>query len=274
MRAIPYQQLAKLPPIGSVQNLQSDTPRHQTKARRYNRPTIFFIHPSIFLVWKMNPISPAFFRSVFTAGALCLMAWSAHAQSPTGNVQAGQKKADMCIGCHGIAGYQSSFPQVHKVPMISGQAESYIVAALLAYKTGERKHPSMRGIAGSLSEQDMADLAAFYASHVSKPAAQTPKPASPKVAALIEKGGCTACHGVNFNKPIAPGYPKLGGQHADYLFVALKSYTVENKNVVGRANAVMGGIAKQYTPAEMREIANYLGSIESELHIVPQSRFR
>jgi hypothetical protein len=56
-------------------------------------------------------------------------------------------------------GYQASFPEVHKVPMISGQNAKYIAASLVAYKKGERKHPTMRAIAASLSEQDMADLA-------------------------------------------------------------------------------------------------------------------
>ena len=90
---------------------------------------------------------------VGTAGSVSL----AHAQDAT----AGYKKADMCIGCHGIPGYQASFPQVHKVPKIAGQNAKYIVAALSTYKKGERKHPTMRAIAASLSDQDMADLAAF-----------------------------------------------------------------------------------------------------------------
>jgi cytochrome c553 len=76
------------------------------------------------------------------------------------------------------------------------------------------------------------------------------------------------------SKPIDPSYPKLGGQHADYLFVALKAYTVEGNQVVGRANGIMGGIAKQYTPAEMRQIAKYIASLDGELKVVPQSRFR
>ena len=78
------------------------------------------------------------------------------------DAKAGEKKAAMCIGCHGIPGYQASFPEIHKVPMISGQSAKYIVGALSAYKKGERKHPTMKAIAGSLSDQDMADLAAFY----------------------------------------------------------------------------------------------------------------
>ena len=87
----------------------------------------------------------------------------AHAQdAKPSDAKAGEKKVAMCIGCHGIPGYQASFPEVHKVPMIAGQGAKYIVAALTAYQKGERKHPTMRAIAGTLSDQDMADLAAFY----------------------------------------------------------------------------------------------------------------
>lgn len=222
----------------------------------------------------MNQLFPMSLRSFVTAATLAAAALTAQAQGLTGNVEAGKNKAEMCIGCHGIPGYQNSFPEIHKVPMISGQSEKYIASALAAYKKGDRKHPSMRGIAGSLSDQDMADLAAFYASHADKTAAETPRAASVEVAALIEKGACASCHGVNFSKPIDPSYPKLGGQHADYLFVALKSYTVEGNNVVGRSNGIMAGIAKQYSPAEMRAIAKYLSSLDGELKVVPQSRFR
>jgi cytochrome c553 len=213
-------------------------------------------------------------RSFVAAATLAAAAVSAQAQGVTGDVAAGKQKAEMCIGCHGIPGYQNSFPEIHKVPMISGQSDKYIVAALTAYKKGDRKHPSMRGIAGSLTEQDMADLGAFYASHASKTAAETPKSPNAVVAALLERGACASCHGANFSKPIDPSYPKIGGQHADYLFVALKAYTVENNGVVGRSNGVMAGIAKQFKPAEMRALAKYLASVEGELATVPQSRFR
>ena len=71
-------------------------------------------------------------------------------------------KIAMCIGCHGIPGYKTAFPDVYHVPKIAGQQPAYIIAALKAYKTGERAHPSMRGISASLNDQDMADLAAYY----------------------------------------------------------------------------------------------------------------
>jgi len=68
------------------------------------------------------------------------------AQELKGDAQAGSTKIAMCIGCHGIKGYQASFPEVYKVPMISGQGAKYIAASLNAYKTGERKHPTMRAL--------------------------------------------------------------------------------------------------------------------------------
>ena len=200
-----------------------------------------------------------------------------HAQEAKGDVEAGKQKIAMCIGCHGIPGYQASFPEVHKVPMISGQSGKYISAALVAYQKGERKHPTMRGIAESLSEKDIADVSAYYEQHGKTGAELPAKPSrepSVQVAELLKKGACVSCHGDNFAKPIDPSYPKIAGQHADYLYVALKSYKVEKNVRVGRGNAIMGGIAKQFTNEELKELANYVGSLEGDLHVVPQSRFR
>ena len=85
------------------------------------------------------------------------------AQPAAGNADAGRQKASMCVGCHNIPGYKTAFPSVYSVPKLDGQHANYIVSALRAYKSGERRHPSMMAIAASLSDQDMADLAAFYA---------------------------------------------------------------------------------------------------------------
>ena len=83
-----------------------------------------------------------------------------------GDRKAGERKIAMCIGCHGIAGYQASFPEIYKVPKISGQGAKYIVSALNAYSKGERKHPTMRAVAQSMTEQDMLDVGAYYESTV------------------------------------------------------------------------------------------------------------
>lgn len=95
---------------------------------------------------------------------LFALAAPALAQAPAGNAEAAKGKISMCVGCHGIPNYKTAFPHVYHVPMITGQQPVYIVNALQAYKSGARSHPSMRGIAQGLSEQDMADLAAYYSS--------------------------------------------------------------------------------------------------------------
>lgn len=92
--------------------------------------------------------------------ALPALAWC-QALHP-GDPVAGQSKTAMCSGCHGIAGWRTAYPEVYGVPKIGGQHPAYIVKALQEYKSGERSHPSMRAIAASLSDQDMADLAAYY----------------------------------------------------------------------------------------------------------------
>jgi cytochrome c553 len=187
-------------------------------------------------------------------------------------------KVAMFIGCHGIPGYQASFPEVHRVPMISGQNAKYIAAALNAYKTGDRKHPTMRGIAESLSEQDIADISAYYENHGKedrKPLADKPsREPDARVASLLQKAACASCHGANLSRPIDPSYPKIAGQHSDYLFVALKAYKVENNAAMGRNNGVMGAIAKQFSNDELKALSRYIGSLDGELVVKPEAKFR
>ena len=216
------------------------------------------------------------FTSIFALAVSCVTV-SSMAQELKGDAKAGESKNAMCVGCHGIVGYQASFPEVYKVPMISGQSEKYIALSLNAYKKGERKHPTMRGIAEALSDQDIADLSAYYSVSGQANAAELPAKAgeaSAAVQALLGKANCASCHGANFAKPIDPSYPKIAGQHADYLFVALKSYKVENNPKVGRGNAIMAGMVKQYTNAELKALSGYLAAQETNLKVVPQSRFR
>jgi len=89
-----------------------------------------------------------------------ILAWAQGA--PNGDPAAGARKTQMCRGCHGIDGWRTAYPEVYGVPKIGGQHQVYIVKALQAYKSGERSHPSMKAIAATLSDQDMADLAAYY----------------------------------------------------------------------------------------------------------------
>lgn len=207
------------------------------------------------------------------AAAVASVTSLAQAQAASGDAKAGQGKIAMCIGCHGIPGYQASFPEVYKVPMIGGQNAAYIVSALQAYKKGERKHPTMRGIADSLSDQDMADVAALYASH-GKIKDAKPREASAAVAPLLQKGACFSCHGEAFSKPIDPSYPKVAGQYSDYVFRALQSYKTEGNPHIGRSNGVMAGIAKQFNNNELQLLAKYIGSLDSEMQVVAQPHFK
>jgi cytochrome c553 len=197
---------------------------------------------------------------------------TAHAQ----DVQRGSTKVQMCIGCHGIVGYQADFPQVYHVPRIAGQDARYLASALTAYRSGDRKHPTMHSIASSLSDQDIADVAAYYA-QLGKP--DGPVPAAP--AKAIPDGlrtamsTCTACHGANFSTPTDPStIPRLAGQYADYLQSALRSYKVEGNPHYGRSNAVMGAMAKPLKDVTIEQIADYLSSLPGDLRTVPQPKFK
>jgi cytochrome c553 len=216
----------------------------------------------------------------------------AHAQTPAASAPAAaaakpaatpaspkslEAKTAMCFGCHGIPGYQSSFPEVYKVPKIGGQSAGYIAAALKAYQNGERKHPTMRGIATTLSDQDINDIAKFYeeaGKEDMKPLGDKPsREPSAQVAALMQKAACVSCHGANLSKPIAPNYPKISGQYADYVYVALKAYKTDGNPNFGRNNGVMGAIAKQFSNDELKALSQYVGSLDSELETKTESRF-
>ena len=97
---------------------------------------------------------------------------AAQTKAPQGNADAGRQKSSMCVGCHNIPGYKTAFPSVYSVPKIDGQHAAYIVSSLRAYKASERAHPSMRAVAASLSDQDMADLAAFYSTNPTQSASR------------------------------------------------------------------------------------------------------
>lgn len=102
-------------------------------------------------------------RNVFAASMLVVLAGMAVNASAAGDPQAGKIKAQPCLGCHGVEGYTNAYPDYH-VPRLGGQHAQYIISALKEYKDGQRKHPTMHAQASSMSDQDMADLAAYFSS--------------------------------------------------------------------------------------------------------------
>jgi len=104
------------------------------------------------------------FSRVLLLCAATTLSFAAPAQEKKADTAAAaQAPVSMCIGCHAIPGYQSSFPQVYRVPKIGGQSQQYIEAALKAYRQGDRNHPTMGGVARGLTDEQIASVAAYYA---------------------------------------------------------------------------------------------------------------
>ena len=102
-------------------------------------------------------------RNLTRAASALVLSLAASAALAAGNAADGKIKAYSCTGCHGIVGYKNVYPHYH-VPKIHGQNAAYIMAALNAYKNGERPHPTMRAQGESLSQQDIEDIAAYLSS--------------------------------------------------------------------------------------------------------------
>ena len=182
-----------------------------------------------------------------TAFLLSASAWA------EGDPARGHARAQMCEGCHGIADYRTAYPKVYPVPKIGGQQAAYIVKTLEDYKKGARKHPTMRGIAATLSDQDMADLAAYYAGKA--PLRTTATVASDGIGKKKADEACAACHGPEGNKPITPETPRLADQQYGYLVQALTDYRNGTRD-----NALMSAMAKPLTKKEIRDLAGYFST--------------
>jgi cytochrome c553 len=104
--------------------------------------------------------------------AACAALAAANAGAAEGDAKAGLTKAAMCQGCHGLDGYRMAFPEVYSVPRLGGQHSAYILKSLQGYKSGARNNATMRAIAATLSDKDMADLAAYYGTPDTKTAAK------------------------------------------------------------------------------------------------------
>ena len=181
-----------------------------------------------------------------------------HAQDPAGDVAAGQWKAQTCLGCHGVPSYTNVYPTYH-VPRLGGQHADYIVAALKAYRNGERRHGTMVAQAHRLSNRDMADVAAYFASFGSaEPNPQLQPPA--ELQGMVAT--CSACHANDGNSPMA-AFPKIAGQREDYLYHSMMSYKTGE-----RTNAIMVGIVATLDEQSIKALSRYfagnpgLGKIE------------
>ena len=194
-------------------------------------------------------------RSVWTVAVLACAALGSSAvpaqdQPLQGDAKHGKAISYTCLGCHGIEGYKNAYP-MYSVPKLEGQHPEYLAAALQAYRSGERAHMTMHSQASTLSDQDIADIAAYFAG---KPLVSQGKPAgTPPQAATL----CVSCHGQD-GVAIAPAYPSLAGQHEDYIARAIDEYRKG-----GRKNPIMKGFAATLKDTDIEVIAAYFSHLHS-----------
>jgi cytochrome c553 len=181
---------------------------------------------------------------------------SAHA---AGTVEAGQAKAATCMACHGMDG-NSANPEW---PSLAGQHSSYILKQLKHFKAGERQNALMSPMAMILADQDMEDLAAYYASQTLRPTGET-EPSKLQLGQHIYRAGiaskgvpaCSGCHGPSGRGIAGAAFPQVGGQHAVYAAAQLRAY--QSGTRATDPNSMMRTIASRLTDEEIDAVASYL----------------
>jgi cytochrome c553 len=186
------------------------------------------------------------------AAALCLAAvLLTQTANAAGDPEAGAKLAYTCLGCHGIDGYRNAYPS-YRVPKLGGQSEAYLAIALQGYRDGSRPHPTMQAQARSLSEQEIQDVSAYFASLAN----ETVAAGGTKGASFDKAQACAACHGAN-GISISPTWPTLAGQHEEYLEHSLRQYMAGT-----RVNAVMQAQAALVAEEDVKMLARYFAGLE------------
>lgn len=192
------------------------------------------------------------------------IASATEATTPVGDAAKGKEKSMLCAACHAADG-NSTAPNY---PKIAGQHEGYLVSQLQGFKNGQRKDPSMAPMAAPLSEQDMLDISAYFASQTSTQGSANEELV--EAGEKIYRGGnmetglpaCTACHGPQGNGNAPAHYPTLGGQHAQYTKKQLVDFKAGNRGSDTNPNSViMRQIAKKMTEEEMAAVAEYIAGL-------------
>jgi cytochrome c553 len=184
----------------------------------------------------------------------------AAATAPEGNVDAGKTKSATCAACHGVDG-NSIAPDW---PSLAGQHTSYLVRQLKAFKNGDRPDVTMKPFADMLSEQDMADVAAYFSTQ--KPAPKGADPALVTLGQQIYRGGvpergiaaCIACHGPGGHGNAVSAYPRIGGQHSAYVSNALHKYASGDRRSDVEVNQMMRNVAALLLEDEIKALSSYV----------------
>tara|TARA_B100001778_G_scaffold262663_1_gene223235 strand:+ start:318 stop:914 length:597 start_codon:yes stop_codon:yes gene_type:complete len=186
--------------------------------------------------------------SIFVASVFLFSSFSLYAEKSP------EELSSTCLGCHGVVSYNNIYP-TYKVPKLGNQHKDYIVAALKAYRSGERSHTTMKAHAANLSDLDIDKIADYFSSFKAKIA--TPE----DVKIIDEANSCVGCHGVDGNSEV-PTFPRIAGQYEDYLYQSLKSYKNGKRN-----NAIMNGVASTLNDDQMKKLSKYFASQKGMLNI-------
>jgi len=188
-----------------------------------------------------------------------------------GDAEAGQAKSATCMGCHGLAG-NSTIPNF---PKLAGQGKAYIVKQLQYFKSGERGNAMMAGVALSLSDQDMEDVAAYYSIQTISENSAKGSEEMIELGRKIYVGGkmdtqttaCIACHGPKGKGIPTAGFPAVAAQHADYTASQLKAFRQYSINQqtdsdgVERVNEMMNNVAMGLTNEEIDALSQYIAGL-------------
>ena len=186
---------------------------------------------------------------------VCLSLGAPAIATAEGNISNGETLSQTCLGCHGAPGFRNASP-VYRVPMIGGQHASYIVSSLQAYKNKERSHPTMQAQAASLTDQDMADIGAYFQSLSGKTrVVEKSQAAAGKKLAVT----CAGCHGENGNGT-SDQFPKLAGQYDDFIERALLDYKSGKRN-----NAIMSGFVANLSKQDIKALSHWFRSQQGDL---------
>jgi cytochrome c553 len=183
--------------------------------------------------------------------ALLLIISGASPAFASGDPAAGAVLGYSCLGCHGVVGYRNAYPS-YRVPKLGGQKEAYLVAAITGYRQGTRAHPTMSAQASSLTDEQIEDVAAYFASV----GGDTVAAGGSQAPAIEQTATCVACHGQN-GISMSPTWPTLAGQHEDYLVHALNQYRDGT-----RTDPVMAPMAAALTDADVKLLARYYSRLD------------
>ncbi len=210
-------------------------------------------------------------NALAAAGLICAFATPALAQSSAppalplmpislnGDAARGEVIAETCRGCHGIPGYFNASPAYH-VPKLGGQNADYLEGALQGYRRGSRGHDTMQAQASSLSDQDIADIAAYFAAFEGEAESGRTTASAERIESGRTKAAtCVACHGPE-GVAAAPQWPNLAGQHETYLMQALGQYKSGS-----RVDMVMNPLIGPLDEESIEELAAFFAS-QPHLH--------